>query len=81
MMNETGYDLEEIEKIQKETGVGNTPILELRNLTKLARKFAPQKERAPEFLLKTKLVIHLVPLRLEELPLAVIMPKDWAIKE
>ena len=26
MMKETGYDLQEIEKIQNETGVGNTPI-------------------------------------------------------
>lgn len=40
MMRETGYSLEEIQKIQSSTGVGNTPILELRNLTALARKCA-----------------------------------------
>lgn len=40
MMRETGYTLEEIERIQSEYGVGNTPLLELRNLTALARKCA-----------------------------------------
>ena len=50
MMKETGYELEEIQKIQKETGVGSTPILELRNLTKLARKFAPDGKGARIFI-------------------------------
>lgn len=50
MMRETGYTLEEIEKIQSETGVGNTPIYELRNITKLARKFAPKGKGARIFL-------------------------------
>jgi len=50
MMRETGYSLQEIEKIQKTTGVGNTPILELRNLTKLARKFAPEGKGARIFI-------------------------------
>ena len=50
MMRETGYDLQEIQKIQKETGVGNTPILELKNLTKLARKFAPEGKGARIFI-------------------------------
>lgn len=49
MMRETGYSLQEIEKIQSETGVGNTPILELRNLTKLARKYAPDGKGARIF--------------------------------
>lgn len=49
MMRETGYSLHEIQEIQKETGVGNTPILELRNLTKLARKFAPKGKGARIF--------------------------------
>lgn len=40
MMRETGYTLEEIERIQSEYGVGNTPLFELRNLTALARKCA-----------------------------------------
>lgn len=50
MMRETGYSLQEIEQIQSETGVGNTPILELRNLTKLARKFAPDGKGARIFI-------------------------------
>ncbi|MCR2042870.1 2-amino-4-oxopentanoate thiolase subunit OrtB [Anaerosalibacter massiliensis] len=49
MMKETGYSLEEIQEIQKETGVGNTPVLELRNLTKLARKFSPKGKGARIF--------------------------------
>ncbi|NLJ98843.1 MAG: PLP-dependent lyase/thiolase [Tissierellia bacterium] len=50
MMRETGYDLQEIEEIQRETGVGDTPIYELRNLTKLARKFAPAGKGARIFI-------------------------------
>ena len=40
LMKSTGYTLEEIERIQGLHGVGNTPLLELRNITKLARKYA-----------------------------------------
>jgi len=40
MMRETGYTLEEMQKIQYSTGVGRTPVLELRNITALARKYA-----------------------------------------
>lgn len=40
MMRETGYTLAEMQKIQYTNHVGNTPILELRNLTALARKLA-----------------------------------------
>lgn len=50
MMRETGYSLQEIEEIQGKTGVGNTPVLELRNITKLARKFAPKGKGARIFL-------------------------------
>ncbi len=50
MMRETGYTLQEIEEIQSKTGVGNTPLYELRNLTKLARKFAPEGKGARIFL-------------------------------
>jgi 2-amino-4-ketopentanoate thiolase beta subunit len=38
MMKDTGYSLSDVMNIQKEVGVGNTPLLELKNLTKLARK-------------------------------------------
>ncbi len=40
LMKSTGYTLEEVAKIQGRTGVGNTPLLELRNLSALARKYA-----------------------------------------
>lgn len=40
LMKATNYTLEEIEKIQSRTGVGDTPLLELRNITALARKYA-----------------------------------------
>jgi len=50
MMRETGYSLQEMQKIQMETGVGNTPIFELKNLTKLARKFAPKGKGARIFI-------------------------------
>ncbi|KPU28034.1 2-amino-4-ketopentanoate thiolase [Caloranaerobacter sp. TR13] len=50
MMRETGYSLQEIQKIQNETGVGNTPIYELKNLTALARKLAPKGKGARIFI-------------------------------
>jgi len=37
MMKKAGYSLEEVRKIQEETNVGKTPLLELHNLTKLVR--------------------------------------------
>lgn len=40
LMKATNYTLDEIEKIQSQTGVGDTPLLELRNITALARKYA-----------------------------------------
>ncbi len=50
MMKETGYTLEEMQKIQGETGVGNTPIYELKNLTALARKCSAPGKGARIFL-------------------------------
>lgn len=50
MMKETGYTLEEMQKIQYSTGVGNTPILELKNLTALARKYAAPGKGARIFI-------------------------------
>lgn len=49
MMNDTEYSLEDIIKIQRETGVGNTPLLELKNLTKLVRKLSPKGKGARIF--------------------------------
>lgn len=40
LMASAGYTIEEIMELQKEVGVGNTPLLELRNVTKLARRYA-----------------------------------------
>lgn len=50
MMRETGYSLEEMQKIQRSVNVGNTPILELKNLTALARACAPQGKGARIFI-------------------------------
>ncbi len=50
MMREAGFSIEEIQKIQLSHGVGNTPILELRNLTELARKCAPKGKGARIFI-------------------------------
>lgn len=49
LMKDVGYSLEEIKKIQKEVGVGDTPLLELRNLTKLARKVSKTGKAARIF--------------------------------
>ena len=50
MMEKVGYSLEEIRKIQEETGVGNTPMYELRNMTNLARSLAPDGRGARIFI-------------------------------
>jgi 2-amino-4-ketopentanoate thiolase beta subunit len=50
MMRETGYTIEEMRQIQKEKGVGYTPILELKNMTELARKFSEPGKGARIFL-------------------------------
>ena len=41
LMADTGYDIETVCKIQSLTAVGNTPLIELKNITKLARTLAP----------------------------------------
>lgn len=48
-MSETGYTLQDIEAIQSQYAVGNTPLIELKNLTKLARKCA-KKVKELEYL-------------------------------
>jgi cysteine synthase len=40
MMSSIGYSFEQIKEIQQQQGVGNTPLIELRNITALARKLA-----------------------------------------
>lgn len=49
MMKDTGFGIQDIMKIQRETGVGNTPLLELKNLTALIRKIAPKGKGARIF--------------------------------
>ena len=41
MMAAVGLDLDRTAAVQSETGVGHTPLLELRNLTTLVRSYAP----------------------------------------
>jgi cysteine synthase len=41
MMDETGYSLDDIARIQADSKVGNTPLFELKNLTAAVRAFSP----------------------------------------
>ncbi len=50
MMQETGYSLKEVQRIQRETGVGDTPLIELRNLTRLIRTMSPEGKGARIFI-------------------------------
>lgn len=50
MMASVGYGLEDVRRIQDQMSVGRTPLLELRNLTRLARLFAPAGKGARIFI-------------------------------
>lgn len=50
MMKEVGYSLEEIMDIQKNVSVGNTPLIELKNITKLVRKHSEEGKGARIFI-------------------------------
>jgi cysteine synthase len=50
LMKDIGYSLQDIQKIQTETGVGQTPLYELKNLTALCRRTAPRGKGARIFL-------------------------------
>ena len=50
LMNATGYDLEEVRRVQRSVGVGGTPLLELRRITELARKVSPTGRAARIFI-------------------------------
>ncbi len=41
LMSSGGYSLAEVQKIQMKTGVGNTPLVELKNITQLVRSISP----------------------------------------
>lgn len=50
LMGEVGYSLDEVQRIQHETGVGQTPLIELHNITALARKLASKGKGARIFI-------------------------------
>ncbi|WP_411681510.1 2-amino-4-oxopentanoate thiolase subunit OrtB [Clostridium thailandense] len=50
LMEDVGYSLEEIREIQREVGVGNTPLLELKRITELARKVSKTGKAARIFI-------------------------------
>jgi 2-amino-4-ketopentanoate thiolase beta subunit len=50
MMRNSGYSISDVMKIQEETGVGNTPLLELKNITTLARKVSKTGKAARIFI-------------------------------
>lgn len=50
MMRDIGYSISDIMNIQKEVGVGNTPLLELKNITELARKVSKTGKAARIFI-------------------------------
>ncbi|WP_099188198.1 2-amino-4-oxopentanoate thiolase subunit OrtB [Tepidibacter mesophilus] len=49
MMRETGYTLDEMQNIQKGVAICNTPLIELKNITKLARKCSAKGKGARIF--------------------------------
>lgn len=50
MMKKASYSIEEIRKIQNETKVGNTPLIELKNITKVIRSISPPGKGARIFI-------------------------------
>ncbi|MGE5498789.1 MAG: pyridoxal-phosphate dependent enzyme, partial [Syntrophothermus sp.] len=50
MMCEAGYSLQQIQKIQESVSVGNTPLIELKNISYLSRKYAPKGNGARIFI-------------------------------
>ena len=49
MLGDTGYDVESTRAVQARTAVGNTPLVELENITALARAVAPAGKGARIF--------------------------------
>jgi len=50
LMDDVGYSLKEIINIQEETAVGHTPLIELKNLSALSRKYAMKGNGARIFI-------------------------------
>lgn len=49
LMNMVNYDIETIRRIQADSGVGNTPLIELKQITELGRTLAPPGKGARIF--------------------------------
>lgn len=50
MMKEAGYTIVEVQKIQRETAVGNTPLVELKNINALIKKISDRGKGARIFI-------------------------------
>ncbi len=50
LMKDTSYPIASIRRIQSETGVGNTPLIELKNITRLVRSMSKSGYGARIFL-------------------------------
>ena len=50
LMRENGYAIEDVISLQRETGVGNTPLVELKNITRLVKKLSEPGKGARIFL-------------------------------
>lgn len=50
MMAATGFDINEVRRIQESFSIGHTPLIELKNITALARKMAPKGKGARIFI-------------------------------
>jgi len=50
MMEDAGYNLEQVRDLQLETGVGNTPLVELKNINALVKKLSPNGKGARIFI-------------------------------
>ncbi|MCG8452884.1 MAG: PLP-dependent lyase/thiolase [Spirochaetales bacterium] len=50
MMAQAGYPLDEVRQIQQRAGVGNTPLIELKNLSTLSRSLSPKGKGARIFI-------------------------------
>lgn len=50
MMKATGLDINEVRRIQESFAIGHTPLIELKNITALARKMAPKGKGACIFI-------------------------------
>lgn len=50
MMNNVAYSMDEMQKIQRDTKVGDTPLFELHNINKLIKKHSPEGKGARVFI-------------------------------